>query len=188
MDTTTRRTALIVLALAAFGFIVRLLPHLPDATPITAIAIASSLYLGRRSALIVPVATLFLSDLLIGLYDWRIMASVYGSFLVIGAVSYLSAKRPGILSNAIVIVFAALFFFLVTNFAVWAFSPWYEKSLQGLLYCYALGLPFMRNMLVGDILYTTLILGFFRVLGLSRQYGAQRILGNAQGAAVRHTR
>jgi len=165
-----KRTTIIILALIAFGYIVRLMPHLPNATPVTAIALASSLYLGRRAALFLPVAILFLSDILIGFYDWRIMASVYISFILVGALSWLAAKRPGLASNALIIVGASLLFFLVTNFAVWAFSPLYEKSISGLIYCYTLGLPFLRNMLLGDILYTSIILGVFKVMGLSKQF------------------
>jgi hypothetical protein len=49
-------------------------------------------------------------------------------------------------------------FFALTNAAVWAFSPWYEKSLAGLLYCYTLALPFFKTMLYGDLVYGFVLL------------------------------
>ena len=152
---------LIMGALVGFAVAVRLVFHLPNATPLTAIAFVSSLYFGRRYAILLPLLALFLSDLVIGFYDWRIMLSVYGSFALIGVVSFAIKKYPGVLSGAALVFASSLFFFVVTNFAVWIFSPWYAKSIEGLLYCYTLGLPFYRNMLLGDALYTPLLFGVF---------------------------
>lgn len=157
------RGALIVsvAGLVLFGAVARLVPHLPNATPIAAIAIVSSIYIGKRWALVLPLATLFLSDLALGLYDWRLMASVYGSFALIGCMSWVCRKRQSVLPVGASAVAASLMFFLTTNAAVWLFSPWYEKSIAGLLYAYELGIPFMRNMFVGDVAYTALLIAAF---------------------------
>ncbi len=150
-----------ILGLVAFAIFVRLAFHLPNATPITALALVSSLYIGRRWAVIVPLVALFLSDLLIGFYDWRVMLAVYGSFASIGVASMLLRKYPTKLVGAGLTLGSSLFFFLTTNFAVWAFSPWYAKSVAGLLYCYTLGLPFYRDMVLGDMIYVPLLMGVF---------------------------
>lgn len=150
-----------VCLLIFFGIIVRLLPHAPNMTPITAIAFTASLYLGRKWTIVLPILALFLSDLLIGFYDWRIMISVYGSFALIGLLSFIVAKYRSLLPVGLSIVGASLLFFFITNGAVWAFSPWYEKSISGLLYSYELGLPFLRNMLIGDVLYTSALIMVF---------------------------
>jgi hypothetical protein len=163
---------LIALALILFGVFVRLVPHFPNATPITAIAFVGSMYLGRRWSVMLPLVALLLSDALIGWYDWRIMASVYGSFALIGVVSWICRKYKDAFSITLSLVGAALLFFFVTNTAVWFFSPWYEKSIAGLLYSYELGLPFLRNMFVGDIVYTSALVGvfaFFRAAARLRQ-------------------
>lgn len=155
---------LIAVALLAFGVAMRLFPHLPNATPITAIAFAGSFYLGRRWVLALPVLALFLSDLVIGFYDWRIMASVYGSFALIGCWSYVSRRYGGILPVFLSVVGSSLSFFFITNGAVWLFSPWYEKSIAGLLYAYELGLPFLRNMALGDLIYSAVLFGVFELV------------------------
>lgn len=144
-----------------FAIAVRLFPHAPNMTPITAIAFIGSLYLGRKWAIVLPLLALFLSDLLIGFYDWKIMLSVYGSFALIGFLSFIVTKYRAILPVGFSVIGASLLFFLITNGAVWAFSPWYEKTASGLLYSYELGLPFLRNMLVGDVLYTTALVAIF---------------------------
>lgn len=165
-----------------FGIAVRLMPHMPNATPITAIAFASSMYLGKRYAIFLPLLALFLSDLFIGFYDWRIMASVYGSFALIGFLALLrrkfSAVFGGIFPTFTLVVFSSLLFFFITNGAVWLFSPWYEKSLSGLLYAYELGIPFLRNMFVGDLVYTVFLI---MALELVRQRRGilERLLGKS---------
>lgn len=154
-----RTKALTILGLIAIGVLGRLLPHMPNATPVTAIALAGSKYVGRVWAIVIPITAMLISDALIGFYDWRILVSVYASFALIGAMSMAAKKHPGIIPAGLFAIGASLIFFFLTNFAVWALSPWYERSLWGLLYCYELGLPFLRNMLLGDLLYTATILG-----------------------------
>lgn len=159
-NTMERRTLLIAaVALIGIGLAGRLLPHLPNATPVTALIFAGAFFFGRNISLLLPFAVLLLSDLIIGLYDPLIMLSVYGSFTLIAALSWLARKRPSILSVGYSVIGSSLLFYLSTNAAVWWFSPWYEKSFAGLLYSYELGLPFLRNMMLGDLIYTPLILG-----------------------------
>lgn len=159
-----RNYILIACILIFFGMIMRILPHAPNATPIVAIAFASSLYLGKRWSIILPLTALLLSDLIIGIYDWKIMLSVYGSFVLIGCLSWICRKYKSIFPLGVSVIGSSLIFFLITNGAVWMFSPWYEKTISGLLYSYELGLPFLRNMLVGDIVYTFVIIGVFEIV------------------------
>lgn len=147
-----------ILGLIGIGIAGRLLPHLPNATPITAITLTARRQLGKTWVFLVPIVTMLLSDIVIGFYDWRILVSVYASFFLIGCMSLFMRKSSHTGNTILYAVVASIIFFLVTNFAVWTFSPWYEKSISGLIYCYILGLPFMRNMLVGDIFFSVLLL------------------------------
>ena len=167
----SRKQAIVIaLSLIIFAALIRLSAHLPNATPIAALAFAGSRYLGRRFAVLLPLIALFLSDMFIGFYDWRIMLSVYGSFLLIGCLSWI-VRKQAFLPLGFSVVGASVLFFLITNAAVWWFSPWYEKSLAGLLYSYTLGIPFMRNMMIGDVIYTAALVAVFEasyVLGALR--------------------
>ena len=73
----------------------RLLPHPPNFTPIAALALFSGVYAVRVSKwfLLLPLAAMFLSDLMIGYYNWGVMVSVYASFAVIAAVGLLVRKK-----------------------------------------------------------------------------------------------
>lgn len=150
--------------LVAFAVAGRLVPHLPNATPMTATLFAASRRLGNRWAYGVAIAALLCSDALLGWYDWRVLVSVYGSFMVIAALGSLGAGRA---ARVAALAGSSMLFFLSTNAAVWAFTPGYAKDLSGLLLCYAQALPFLRNMLVGDLVYAALLSGALYSLPLS---------------------
>lgn len=156
---------LLILGLIAVGMAGRLLPHLPNATPITALAFAGSLYFSRYISLLLPFGALLLSDLIIGFYNPALMLSVYGSLLFIVLLSWWAQKNRSVLGIGYSVLFSSVIFFLVTNTAVWWFSPWYQKSFAGLLYCFELALPFLRNMMVGDFIYTPVLLGALYAIG-----------------------
>lgn len=153
----TREKIIFVSLLVLLTIISRFIPHLPNFTPIAAISIFISAYISRKYFWI-PVAILFLSDLFLGMYDIRLMLVVYSSFVVVGFFGYFLREKKSIFRILGVSLFGSIFFFLTTNFAVWIFSSWYEKSLSGLLYCYTLAMPFFRNMALGDIFYLGIII------------------------------
>jgi uncharacterized protein DUF6580 len=53
-------------------------------------------------------------------------------------------------------------FFGVTNFGVWAFGSLFPKTAAGLLACYVAAIPFFKNTLVGDAIYTAVLFGGLR--------------------------
>src|ERR1700756_2223184 len=55
---------------------------------------------------------------------------------------------------------AGLGFYLASNFAVWAFGNIaYAKSLSGLIECYAKAIPFFRNGIISDVLFSLVFFG-----------------------------
>jgi hypothetical protein len=60
----------------------------------------------------------------------------------------------------------ALVFFVVTNFAVWAFESDYSRSAAGLLACYVAAVPFFRWMLMGDVFYLVVLFGCAALAGV----------------------
>ena len=52
---------------------------------------------------------------------------------------------------------SSIIFFIITNFAVWAATPLYPRTVSGFIDCYIMALPFLRNSLLGDFMYA----GFF---------------------------
>jgi hypothetical protein len=164
-----RAIALLSLVLAAAAS--RLVPHPWNLTSIAAVALFGGAYFqDRRLAFAVPVGALFLSDLVLGLYSG--MAVVYVSFgLIVGIGLWLRSRRkPALIAGAALT--SSILFFILTNFGVWASGHLYPKTWAGLVTCYTAALPFFRNSLEGDLLYTLILFGGFALM--ERRFEALR--------------
>jgi len=153
--------------LVAIGVGLRLLPHPPNFTPLLPLALFGGAYFSRRMAFIIPAAAMTISDAFIGHYEFVLMAFVYGSFLLCVFLGFWLKKHKkwrNILASS---VLAAVLFYLVTNFAVWAFTPWYAKTLSGLFQSYIMALPFFKNTLMGSLFYTTLFFGAYEMANVA---------------------
>ncbi len=163
---------LFVLLLIAFGIATRFLPHPPNFVPIAALALFGAVYLPRKFALLVPLLAMLLSDAFIGFYTLYVMFSVYGSFLLIGVLGFWLKRHKKWYTIGGSAFLGAVLFFLITNFAVWAFTPWYAKSLAGLWQCYLMALPFFKNTLLGNLFYAACFFGIYELaeLWLKRKF------------------
>lgn len=145
----------------ALGLIVRLVPQFQHSelgalySPLLAIALFSGFYLKRTQALLLPLIIMGITDFFIGYYDWRLMASVYGCFLL----TTLWGKRNFVAGSVI----ASLGYFVITNYAVWQFMGWYPMTWQGLYECYLMGLPFLKNSMIGTLIYSSIFYGAFEL-------------------------
>lgn len=151
----------ILIALTVIGVIARLIPHVPNVTPVTAIALFISAYVGAKYSIPAILGLMFISDSIIGFYSWPIMLSVYGSLVISGLLGAYLRKNKTVGSIFISTMSASLVFFLVTNWAVWQFGTMYVHSWQGLINCFTMAIPFFRNSLLGDLFYTGLLFGTF---------------------------
>ncbi len=145
------------------GIFIRLLPHPWNFSPILAIALFSGVYLGKSYAVSLPILTMLLSDIFLGLYDWKLMASVYMSLLLSAFVGFWLKNHKKWYTTLGSSLFCSILFFLITNFAVWAFTSWYPKGFSGMTQCYLMAIPFFRNSLLGDLFYVTGIFGAYEI-------------------------
>jgi len=150
------------LAVVCFAVASRLLPHPANIAPITGMALFGGLYLDKRYALIVPLIALFISDIFIGFHDT--MLFVYGSFLLTGAIGLITRPYRSFKTILLAALASSLLFFIITNFGVWMVSGMYPKTFDGLLQSYYFALPFFRNTIFGDLLYTGLFIGSYEIL------------------------
>lgn len=175
-------TYLAISAVTLMAVIFRLIPHSPNVAPIAALALFSGALLPDAKGFIIPIIALFISDLFLGFH--ATVPFVYGSFIVIALIGVLLKNRLSPLKTAVGSMAGSIFFFLVTNFGVWATSSMYTKDLSGLLRSYQMGVPFFRNTLLGDLFYTTLFFLAYRsirllfVLMLPARRKTARHLGN----------
>jgi len=157
-------------AIVGLAALSRLLPHPPNVTPIAAIALfAGAHFCNRKAAFLLPIAAMFLSDLVIGfaVYGGALLKSqpvVYFCMLMAGVIGRLIRNNGSALKIASATLGNAVMFYLVTNFAVWAWGALYPRTWSGLIACYTAAIPFFRNSLIGDITCVAVLFGGFAVL------------------------
>jgi hypothetical protein len=152
-----------LIGMIAFAALTRLLPHPPNFTAITAIALFAGAQMSdRRSALLVPLAALFLTDLVLGLHSGMLL--VYVCVAAAVGLGALVGSRPQPLRLVGASVAGSVLFFVVTNFGVWAMGALYPRTLAGLAECYVAAIPFFQNALAGDLFFTAALFGGFEFL------------------------
>ncbi|MCY3747494.1 MAG: hypothetical protein F4Y20_13585 [Acidobacteria bacterium] len=171
----------VLLAIVALSVAVRLAPYAFGAhhvdpgsmaypwnfSPILALSLfGGALYASRRLVYLVPLATYLLGDVGIwvvtGRADWALYAGqpvVYLAVALVATCGFLMrGKRSwGRLAGSGLL--AALGFFVVTNFAVWASGGGvrYPMNLAGLIDCYVQAIPFFRNSLISMAVFLPLL-------------------------------
>jgi len=159
---TRKEPIVAILILLAVGVAYRFFPHPPNFAPVAAIALFSGFFF-RRYFILIPLAIMLVSDIFIGFYDWKLMAVVYFSFVLISFSGILMRKNKSVMSLAGYSLLGSILFFVLTNFAVWLFANWYMPDLKGLLNCYTMAIPFFKNTIAGDLFYTSVIFGVYEL-------------------------
>ncbi len=156
---------------------------IPNLEIITVLALIAGIYLGGIYIIIVPLAIIFLSDLVIG--NNYIFIFTWTAFMFIGLFGHLSRKyknklnfahsvaqprsfgaeplnanalklfknKSSFTNSVLLALISSIFFYLYTNFGWWLMSGMYEHTLPGLIRCYYMAIPFFRNNLMGNLIF-----------------------------------
>lgn len=148
----------------------------PNLEIVTASTLVAATFLSRRWAVVVPLAIMAVSDILIG--NSNILLFTWSAFALIGGAGLLLRRLKGsapklMLASVGAAIGGSVFFFLYTNFGVWLLGDGvtYAHTWAGLMECYAMGLPFYRTMLVGNLVLVPAYMGV--ALLVSRAHAAQ---------------
>jgi len=158
----------VLIGMVAFAVAVRLLIHFVPGvfpynfTPVEAIALFGGAYFtDRRLAFIVPLAAMFLADLVIGLHPLIpvvyacIAASVLLGFALRDKVSALRVAGYGIAGS--------LLFYVVVSFAEWLLGDT-SYCRAGIVPCYVAAIPFLKAWLAGTLVWGGILFGGFEVM------------------------
>lgn len=136
----------------------RVVPHLPNFTPLAAIALFGGAVLtDKRFAIGVPLVAMLLSDWIIGFH--ALAPLIYLSLVAMVFIGTYLTERRRIVPVAVAAFTASVFFFAVSNFGVWTLGMLYPRTLDGLLACYVAALPFFQNTLLGTLFYSGVLFG-----------------------------
>jgi hypothetical protein len=177
---TTKFWLITGLILAAIIF--RIIPHPFNLTPVTAIALfAGAKFRDKKWSVIIPVAAMFLSDMLLSVmnhYDFfhNTIFFVYGAFLLIIVLGWnLQSNKLQTGKTALFAVLSSVLFFIITNFAVWVFGGLYTLDADGFVKCFILAIPFFKSTLLGDLFFSALLFGAYEFV-VSRYPGVSNDL------------
>ncbi len=168
---------LVLLGLIVAGVICRVyFRGIPNFMPVAAMALfAGYFFRSRWWGLLVPVAIMGISDQFLTGYQWQMRSVVYGAVLLpVGFGELLRRWAPmesrhqnvwaaatGMIGCSLA---SSILFYLLTNFAWWPWSSMYDKNLEGLLHCYAAGLPFFKYTLAGDLFFASVLFGGYAAI------------------------
>jgi Family of unknown function (DUF6580) len=166
---------LLILSVVVYRVTTGLLIHsgaswLSNFAPLAAIALCSAAYFPKKYKFSVPLATLFISDVVINLrygaplFDPQILVR-YAALALIGCIGVFLQNRASLKTLLPASILASTIFYAVTNAFSWLMDPGYAKSFAGLVQSLTVGLPqysstptwmFFRNSLISDLLFTVL--------------------------------
>lgn len=157
---------LLVIAAALTRALPYLIPHIWNFTAVGALAIfAGAQFSDKRLAFVMPVAAMAISDLFIG-NGFSLL--VYTGFIAMVACGFLIRNKVNVTNVVLASFISASVFFLITNFAFFYPVTLYPHNISGILTSYAAGLPFFRNMLIGNMVFSAVLFSSFYLL--SRRY------------------
>ncbi len=172
---------LIALGFCIIAIALRLFPHAYNVSAIGALGMFAGCFGGVWFGFFVALGAMAVSDVLgellaipsMGLYDPWLMLTVY---LAIAASAFVGRHLVGIRKGGRFLmplwagvplgaVVSTLLFFLITNFASWLDPQMmYPQTFAGLMECYWLALPFAKNSLIGNLVYSALFFGVYAAI------------------------
>ena len=137
----------IFFALAASRFI----PHPPNFTSLLALSFYVPAILGLKF-LPVLILSFIITDMFIGMHGLAFFT--WGSVIFIGLVSrfFLKNSKKRIFGCLV----GLIIFFIIKKFGFWSLGS-YGYTLNGLIACYTLALPFLGNSLISTIIFSSII-------------------------------
>jgi len=171
-----KKDKLIAIAIIFLGIYYRLIPHPPNFSPLIPISVFSGTILSRKInkmlSFLLPIFILFTTDIFLGFH--KTMFFVYLSFLISSLSSYYIDKflklidykkiTKTLISSNILSLINTILFFLISNLGVFLTTNLYSKDLNGLLLCYFMALPFLKNSILSSFIFTTLIFSLVPLL------------------------
>ena len=155
----------LVIGIVVVAALARLVPHIPNVWPVDALALFGGAWLtDRRLAFAVPLAAMAISDSILGFDGLGTELAVYGCAAATVGLGIWVGRNRSVLRIGSAAIAASLLSFVVTDLAVWVFGTLYPHTFAGLVTCYVAAIPFLRNLVAGDLGYTALLFGGFALL------------------------
>jgi hypothetical protein len=177
------------LLLVLIAALYRIIPGRPYGfAPQWAMAVfAGAVIKDKKWALIIPVLSMFISDLLYqvlyiggvtdmqGFYEGQWQNYILFTLLVFVG---FAVKKLNVLQIAIASLTAPTLYFIVSNFLVWASNGTTRgldrpKTFNGLMLCYSDGIPFYKTSIVATLIFSAILFGTYIFIRNYRAVGKE---------------
>jgi len=143
------------------SFVPGVIPY--NFTPVEAIALFGGAYFAdRRLALIIPLAAMFLADLIIGLHE--MIPVIYSCVALTAFLGFALSKKITASRVLGFSISSSVLFFIVSNVFVWLTSGMYPFSGYGFIACFTAAIPFFKTSLFGTLFWSIVLFGGFELL------------------------
>lgn len=176
MENTNKFRVSTVVAMVVAATLSRFLflsPSMANFSPIGAMALFGGAYFANKKlAYLVPLLSIWLSSMILNntvykqyypSFSFGFETIVFIGFAVVVTAGVLLLKKINVSNLLLANVVGTLGFFLVSNFGVWANGTMYAHTLEGLTTCYTMALPFLRNSLTSNLLFSAVFFGAFEL-------------------------
>jgi hypothetical protein len=166
-----RNSVLIIMIIAAAAMRLLNVNHVAvwgNFTPVGAVALFGGAYFSDKvKAYIIPLITLFISDLVIDYTFYHTffyggMIWVYAAFALMVGIGTL-IKNVNVANVFLASIAAVAVHWLITDISPWLNGTLYAKNLFGYAQSLIAALPFEKNMLLGNLVYSALLFGGFEL-------------------------
>ena len=139
----------------------RLIPHAPNFSAVGAAGLFAGSVFGRKPwAFLLPLIAMCLSDIFLG---WHVLIPVvYAALMVQVLLASYTLKGSSSLRLLGISALGSTLFFLITNLGVFFWGGLYTQNISGLMECFLMALPFYKNQLTGDWVFSFVIFGFYQ--------------------------
>ena len=144
----------------------RFVPHPPNFTTLLTLSFYVPVLFGLKY-LPVLIFSFIMTDFFIGFHSVTLFT--WGSIIFIGLLSKTFIKNT--LSRIFGSLCGVVIFYFVTNFGVWSLGS-YGYSLNGLILCYMLALPFLGYSLISTLIFSTIVEAYIKLknINLSKSF------------------
>ena len=160
-----------ILLAAISRFLPIALPSMANFSPVGTMALFGGAYFAKKQwAFIVPMMALWLSNLILNnvfytkyypTFSFGFELAVFVSFALVVVIGIVLLKRVNIVNLLTANILGTIGFFLISNFFVWAGGTMYPQTMEGLGMCFTMGLPFLKNTLLSNLLFSAAMFGTF---------------------------
>jgi hypothetical protein len=136
---------------------------------------AGSIFTNKKLAIALPIITMLIGDLYFQLFTTT--PGFYGgsqifNYAAFGLVALFGASLKN--RNAINVfgyaITGSMIFFVISNLGVWADTTFnmYAKTWSGLVNCFTMAIPFYKNSLISDVLFSAIFFGLYYIVNTAK--------------------